>query len=175
MSPPSSRRTSNKGISPALSLFLLSHTQLCAAGSTSQHLRLLGPHPISCLDGFKSLLNGLPASSAPLTPPLVGELSEPQPVILTTSPNLETPHSRRKPRLFSLGFTSSSLYHTAQPTTPIPCFFLPPSLRTALSDARNAFPAAPTPAFIPRLFFFVPPRKSPSCPEFAPISELLHT
>lgn len=96
MSPPSSRQTSNEGISPALSLFLLSHTQLCAAGSASQHLRPLGPHPISCLDDFKSLLNGLPASSAPLTPPLVGELSEPQPVILTTSPKPGDPSLQEK-------------------------------------------------------------------------------
>ena len=140
-----------------------------------QHLWVLGPNPISCLDNFKNLLYGLLSSCALLIPPLGGALWTTTCYLHCLSWTWRPPHSRGKPWLSSLGLKVP--VPITQPNQ-LPPFCVPSCLQTsahALSDGCNAFPAVPTPDFMPHLFIFLPDTKSPSWPASAPISELLHT
>ena len=98
---------------------------LSDAGSTPQHLWVLGPHPISCLDNFKNLLNGLLSSSALLIPPLGGALWTTTCYLHCLSWTWKPPHSRGKPWLSSLGLQVT--VSITQPNTPPHSVFLPAS------------------------------------------------
>lgn len=158
MSFPSNRQSSSQGVGPALSLCLLPHTQPATKGcwlGLPAAWVLPQPHPISCLDSFKSL----PASKAPIIPPVGGALGTPTHYLHFSLPNLAGPPlvPGESPGWSAWGYHAQS----RPPPPPVACPSLPPSLCTSSSCACEAFSTAPTPPLIPHPLVFVPHTISP--------------
>lgn len=150
MSFPSSRQNSSQGVSPALSLFLLPHTQpatkcgwFCPPAALLWALR--EPHPISFLDSFQEPPKRPPCCQCTHRPAIRGSSRNSN--LLPSFPSSNSPPPLPPPPPLTLGespgWSAWGLHHTVRPTAPIPCPFLPPSLGTSPSCLVMSFQLTP--------------------------------